>query len=110
MNQVKLIPFSNYSAFTGLGYSASNVVNVGYSSLTQSSYAISTANASHPWGTWIKMGTTVYFVYEQGLIPISSYDVFTSNGGQPNFIVSANNYDYQLPVLSIMTYNDPRLQ
>jgi len=104
------IPFSNYSAFTGLGYSASNVVNVGYSSLTQSSYAISTANASHPWGTWIKMGNTVYFVYEQGLIPISSYDVFTSNGGQPNFIVSANNYDYQLPVLSIMTYNDPRLQ
>ncbi len=103
-------PFTNYSAFTGLGFQAANVLNVGYSNVSQSSHVVSTAFASHPWGSWIKNGTTVYFVSEYGLIPIADYQTFIANGGQNVWVVQANAYDLQLPMQSVMVYNDSRLR
>ena len=103
--------FSSASAFLGLGFSFNNVLAVGNSGLAESGYTVTKANASHPWGTWIKnSGNTVYFVGDLGLIPVPNWNTFLNNGGQAGFIVPANSYDFSLPILSPMTLNDPRLQ
>jgi hypothetical protein len=102
--------FISAYVFNGLGYSFNQVVNVGYTGLLDSGYTVSSKDASHPWGAWIKSGHTVYFVHELGLIPVPSYDVFLNNNGQDNLVVSANSYDFVRPMLSPMVYNDSRLR
>lgn len=102
--------FGNYPAFTGLGFRLSNVIVGSTSTLTNTGYIVANANTSHPWGSWVKSGNTIYFAHESGLVPISSYDIFVSNGGNLNLVVTANTYDLQRPILSVMTYGDPRLQ
>jgi hypothetical protein len=102
--------FANFSAFSGFGFSLSNVLDAGYVNVPTSGYVISTASASHPWGSWVKSGNTVYFVHEQGLIPVPDWNTFISNGGQAHLIVNSNQYDFYVPMLSVMTYNDSRLR
>jgi hypothetical protein len=102
--------FSSGSVFTGLGFKFANVIQVGTSGLNSSGYTVNTSYASHPWGSWVKSGSTVYFVHEQGLIPVPNWDTFLNNGGTANVIVSANSYDLRLPVLSPMYNFDTRLQ
>ncbi len=102
--------FANRAAFEGLGFRFTNVLSTGYTGLVNSGYIVQTAYASHPWGSWIKSGGTVYFVHESGLIPVPSYDVFLNNGGQDYLVVPANSWDFSLPMLSPMTYGDFRLQ
>jgi len=103
-------PFASSFAFTGLGFSFNNVLAVGNSGLAGSGYIISTPYARHPWGSWVKSGSTVYFVDESGLIPIPDWNTFLNNGGQANLIVAANSYDFKLPILAPMTTGDSRLQ
>ncbi len=102
--------FSSAKVFTDLGFRFANVWEVGSSGLADSGYIVRSASATHPWGTWIKSGTTVYFVHEQGLMPVPDWNTFLNNGGQANFIVNANYYDLSLPRLPMMTYSDTRLQ
>lgn len=102
--------FASASVFKGLGYSFSNVIEVGNSGLIDSGYVVRTAAASHPWGSWIKSGSTIYFVSESGLIPVTSMNYFAANGGQLNLVVPANHYDFTLPILPVMTVYDSRLQ
>jgi hypothetical protein len=102
--------FSSASAFLGLGFKFSNVISVGNSGLASSGYTVTTSYAQHPWGSWIKSGSTVYFVHQSGLIPVPDWNTFLNNGGQAGFIVSANSYDFRLPMLSPMTSGDSRLQ
>ena len=104
------IAFGNAAAFTGLGFNFSNVVNTGYDNLSISGYVVSTARGPHPWGSWVKSGSTVYFVQELGLIPVPDYNTFINNGGQDSLVVKANSWDFQLPILSPMTYSDARLR
>ncbi len=102
-------PFSNRAAFEGFGFRFWQVSAAGYTGLPTSGYTITTSRASHPWGSWIKSGSTVYFVHESGLVPVPSADVFTANGGQWSLVVPANAWDFQLPMLSVMSYGDSRL-
>jgi hypothetical protein len=102
--------FASAYVFTTLGFKFSNVVDVGVSGLINSGYVISSVYASHPWGSWIKSGSTVYFVHESGLIPVSNYNTFISNGGQTAWLANANSADFRLPVLSVMVVGDSRLQ
>ena len=102
--------FSSGSVFTGLGFKFVNVIQVGASGLISSGYTVNNSYSSHPWGSWIKSGSTVYFVHDSGLIPVPNWDTFLNNGGSANLIVSANIYDLRLPTLSPMTYGDSRLQ
>ena len=101
--------FANASAFTGLGFSFSNVVTVANSGLSTSGQIVTTASAAHPWGSWVLSGSTVYFVHQSGLIPVPNWNTFLNNGGQGNFIVPANSYDLALPHLAIMTAGDARM-
>ncbi len=88
------IPFTNWQAFVGLGYSLRNVVKGDLSAYTPSaSYSITTANADHAWGSWLLYNGTVYYSTQQGLVPVPSWAVFLNNGGQSKFIVKANKYD-----------------
>jgi hypothetical protein len=105
----RLTGFGNYPAFTGLGFKLGNVIRTDVA-LTNSGYVVTTANASHPWGSWVKSGNTIYFVHESGLIPISSYDIFINNGGNPALVVPANVYDLRLNQLPLMVAGDARLQ
>ncbi len=102
--------FATFGAFSQLGFKLSNVISGSTYALTNSGFAISSGNAGHPWGTWIKNGTTVYFVHETGLIPIDNYNVFISNGGQDRLITTANLSDFAKPILPVMTLSDYRLR
>jgi hypothetical protein len=102
--------FTSLAAFRQLGYNLSNVITGPTSDLVSSGYVITTANMAHPWGSWIKNGNTVYFVYATGLIPITNYDIFLSNGGQDRFVVQANSYDMARSILPVMDSNDSRLK
>jgi hypothetical protein len=104
------IGFTNWSAFVGLGYQLSNVTNTSFSNIPTSGIVVSHSQQAHPWGTWVKSGNTVYFVDQSGLIPITSYDIFLNNGGQDRLVVPMNSYDWQLPMLQVMVYNDVRLR
>lgn len=102
--------FTHAEAFVGLGFNFSNATNVGFVNIPTSGYIIGTQYTSHPWGSWVKSGQTVYFVHQDGLIPISSYDIFLNNGGQDRLVVLMNSHDWQRPQLPVMTYRDYRLQ
>ncbi len=103
-------PFANAQSFLGFGFKFEHADSNQAWNMVNSGYVINTSNASHPWGSWIVRGSTVYFVHEQGLIPIPSWDMFLNNGGQERLLVQANNWDMQRPQLSLMAYNDSRLR
>jgi len=108
------IPFTNYAAFKGLGYSLKNVVKGGLSNYTPvKSYAITTANMAHPWSSWLWYSGTIYYSHETGLIGVPSFDIFTKNGGNLKYIIKANKYDLAVlnasPNLPVLSYNDTRL-
>lgn len=102
--------FANAAAFLGLGFNFGNVINVGNSGLSSSGYTVTTASAQHPWGSWIKSGSTVYFVHQSGLIPVPDWNTFLNNGGQASLIIPANTWDFRLFILSPMVSSDPRLR
>lgn len=101
--------FVSASVFKALGFKFANVDEVGTSGLSDSGYTVRSAYASHPWGSWIKSGSTIYFVHEDGLIPVPNWSTFINNGGQSSFVVPANHYDFNLPILSRMVLGDNRL-
>ena len=102
--------FASAPVFRGFGFSFGNVINSGLTGLADSGHIIRTSASSHPWGSWIKSGSTVYFVHEFGLIPVPDYSTFLNNGGQDSLVVAANRYDFGLPQLSPMVMNDSRLR
>jgi ferredoxin len=102
--------FANMDAFRRLGYKLSAVINGSSAGLASSGYTVGSANTPHPWGSWISAGATIYFVHQDGLIAIPSYDIFIANGGQAKLVVPFNNYDIGKPLLSVMEYNDARLK
>lgn len=88
------IPFTNFEAFKGLGYSLKNVVVGDLSSYASAqSYFITTADQEHPWGSWLLYKGVVYYSSETGLIPVPSWEIFLANGGQDKHILNANAYD-----------------
>ena len=108
------IPFTSAQAFIGLGYSFAYVVSgdsSNYSSV--SGYVISTAQAVHPWGSWLSYKGTVYYSTSQGMVGVPSLDVLTANGGSMAMVLPANKYDVaQLnanPNLPVLSYNDQRV-
>jgi hypothetical protein len=103
--------FANMTAFRGLGYQTSNLVSGSTASLVNSNFVIGSSDIAHPWGSWIKSGTTVYFVHQSGLIPIADHSVFLNNGGQDRLVIEANSRDFlNKQFLSIMGLNDSRLR
>jgi hypothetical protein len=102
--------FASWSAFWGLGFRQPMVQYGSITNIPDSGYVVYLASSAHPWGSWVRNGRTVYFVHEQGLIPVPSGDVFTNNGGNWNLIVPANSWDLRKPILSSMEWNDYRLQ
>jgi hypothetical protein len=102
--------FVSRAVFEGFGFSFGQVVNTGFTGIPSSGYIIGTSNTSHPWGSWVKSGSTVYFVHESGLIPVPDYFTFQNNGGEDRLVVAANTYDFRLPQLSVMVANDARLR
>ncbi len=107
------IPFANYKAFTGLGYSLHNVVTGDLSNYELQTYIISTANTSHPWDSWVSYKGAVYYFTSDGMIGVPSADVFLSNGGKWNLVVKANKYDIFIintnSALAVLTSGDARV-
>jgi plastocyanin len=112
---IYLIPFTNYQAFIGLGYSAKNVVVGSTQGFSLSTYAITSSRDAHPWGSWLLYKGTVYYNHQTGLIGVPSYDVFTSDGGNDSIILPANAADIVVlnnpgnNSLPILQTNDTRL-
>ena len=108
------IPFTNYAAFRGLGYSLNNVENGNLDHYTPStSYFITTSKTSHPWGSWLLYNRTIYYSSEKGLIGVPDYATFLNDGGNWKYVVRANSYDIaalnSAPNLPVLVYNDPRI-
>ena len=106
--------FTSQQAFLGLGYQFKYVIQdnlPGYR--IPQDYFLSSPSQSHPWSSWVKSGSTVYYVSSQGLIPVPSWDTFLSNGALPHYIVPANNNDLLVlrahPNLPLLEPNDPRV-
>lgn len=91
------IPFTNWQAFVGLGYNPKNIISGNLSEYSLSTnYKISTANAQHPWYSWLNYNGTIYYSTIDGLVGVPSADVFISNGGQWSEVVLANKYDISI--------------
>ena len=103
------VAFTNAPAFLGLGFSFKNVLVVTDSGLTVSPRTVITATGSHPRGTWVSSGKSIFFVSPAGLIPVTDWQTFISNGGDAAFIVKANKYDLAMKKLTNLTANDSRL-
>jgi hypothetical protein len=108
------VPFTSWPAFIGLGYSSKNIVAGDLTNYTPStSYTIHTANAAHPWGSWLIYKGTVYYSTQDGLIGVPSAQVFTSNGGDWQYIVRTNSYDVAIlnsnPSLPLLSVGDSRV-
>ncbi len=108
------IPFANYKAFTGLGYSLRNVIAGDLSDygLAQT-YVINSASIAHPWGSWLSNKGVIYYAAQVGLIGVPSADIFLSNGGKWNLVIKANKYDLAVlkasGSLGTLTNDDPRV-
>lgn len=114
INGTTKIPFTNWQAFVGLGYSLQNVTNDDLSAYTpSSSYMITTASADHPWGSWLLYNGTVYYSHENGLIGVPSAEIFLQNGGDWKYVVKANKYDIEKlganPNLPVLNFDDSRV-
>lgn len=103
-------PFANAESFKGFGFRFEQAWGGQMTGLNNSGRVVTTAQSSHPWGSWIVNNSTVYFVHEQGLIPIPTWDVFLNNGGQERLLVQANTWDMQRTQLTLMVYGDTRLR
>jgi len=78
--------------------------------VTGSVLGASTFFNTHPVGSWVLAGKTVFYVSNTGLIPVGSWQIFLGNGGQAKFIQPIMQGDYFLPLLPFMTANDNRVQ
>lgn len=109
------IPFTSMAAFKGLGYQLKYVVkgSAGQYKLPAGGYALSSASQSHAWGTWVKYGTTVYYVDSAGLVPVPTWAIFLSNLGKSEYILPANKADMDIfkgaPSLPLLQLNDSRV-
>jgi hypothetical protein len=103
----------------GIGMGASSVsacatdnsgcVNV---NVTVNGLVLGSFTGAHLAGSWVlgSDGRTVYYVLDNGLIPITTWEIFLDNGGTSEKIVKINQYDEQLPLLAFMTNNDSRVE
>lgn len=107
------IPFTSLSVFTTLGYSLKQVQrgSTGQYRLPNSSYLLNSPSMAHPWGAWVLHNRTVYYVHENGLIPVPTWDIFLQNGGKAEQIVKANSADIAeiKPGVPLLTLNDNRV-
>lgn len=103
------------AAFSGLGYQLKHVVkgSTAQYKLPAGGYLLSSATQSHAWGTWVKYGTTVYYVDSAGLVPVSTWAIFLSNLGKAEYILPANKADMEIfkanPSLPFLQVNDSRV-
>ncbi|HYV34002.1 MAG TPA: hypothetical protein VE973_04105, partial [Candidatus Limnocylindria bacterium] len=65
---------------------------------------------AHPAGSWVIQGKTVYYITSSGLVPITTWAIFLSNGGKANLIVPINDGDMHLPLLALMEAHDSRVK
>ena len=109
------IPFTSLAAFKGLGYQLKYVVkgDTAQYKLPAGGYLLNAATQSHAWGTWVKYGTTVYYVDSTGLIPVPTWPIFLSNMGKAEYILPANKADMDIfknnPSLPLLTSQDSRV-
>lgn len=103
------IGFANEAAFLDSGFKWSSVI-YGSTSGIPLSYIVTNGTYSHPWGSWVQNGKTIYFRHEDGLIPVTTMEIFRNNGGKTSLLVPANKYDLRLDKLSKMKNDDSRLK
>lgn len=68
---------------------------------------------AHPAGSWLLYKKTVYYATALGMVPVPSWTILLSNGGQAKYILQMNAADLSAlhahPALPLMTANDPRM-
>ncbi|MBI5530578.1 MAG: hypothetical protein HY918_03695 [Candidatus Doudnabacteria bacterium] len=64
----------------------------------------------HQPGAWIINNGTVYYVVADGIIPVPTWEIFTSNTGRASMLQEANSEDLKLQMLPAMTLKDSRVK
>ncbi|MGE5392400.1 MAG: hypothetical protein ACM3NH_01520, partial [Candidatus Saccharibacteria bacterium] len=90
-------PIASMKVFNGWGYRLSNVARGDLSAIA-AGQAVLHENQRHPRGTLMVTSGTVYFLGSNLRYPFTSAAVFTSWGCQFKDVVSANQYDLQVPI------------
>jgi hypothetical protein len=104
------LPFTNFQAFVGLGFSKRPMAQGDTSSYqTPSTYRLERGDQQHPWGSWILYNGTVYYSHESGLLGVPSYQILTSNGGDFSALMPANAADVRAIQTDILKLNDSRV-
>ena len=93
--------FASAQAFLGLGYSFKNVL-VGDTAFMDSLPPITTSSMAHPSGTIVNDHSTFYLMAGDLRQGIPSLAVFNSWGVQLREVVSANDFDRQIPAGEVL--------
>jgi hypothetical protein len=101
--------FASQTAFLGLGYSFKHVIKGNSAPYPDGGIILSNPSQPHLSGSWVLSDKTVYYVADNGLIPLPSWSIFLSNEGKASFLVKANTQDLKNPLLGLMAENDPRV-
>jgi hypothetical protein len=104
------IPFTNFDAFVGLGFSAQPTV-YGDTSMYEKpeTYKLENSEQQHPWGSWLINKGIVYYSTDGGLIGVPNMEVFSSNGGKFIQILQANTADLTVISGDTLKMNDERI-
>jgi hypothetical protein len=66
--------------------------------------------SAHQPGSWVLDHGTVYYISANGVVPITTWKIFLSNGGKQSSIQIANQADLNLPLLGFMVSHDSRVK
>lgn len=102
------VPFTSLNVFQKLGYKLKDVVKGDSASYSLSqSYFLNSTTMAHPWSSWLLLNKTIYYATEQGMLPVPTMDIFTSNGGELSKVLPMNQADKLQTKIRALEYNDP---
>ena len=87
----------------------SHCLSLAVNSVQSELLGVSTVSETSPVGSWVIQNQTVYYIHSLGLIPVTTWKIFLSNGGKAKLIKPIKVNDSNLPLLSFMTAKDVRL-
>jgi hypothetical protein len=107
------VPFSSTAVLQSLGYNTFTPIIQSTTSIPLAqSYILNNPSMAHPWGSWLSLKGTVYYVTSSGMIPVPSEAVFTSNSGVFDQVLPMNNADQLIlksKTLAVMALYDSRV-
>jgi hypothetical protein len=105
-----LITGQSFGSATILVCTDSQATHCLSASVTVGGSVLGESVSPHAPGSWVLDHGTVYYITTDGIIPISTWKIFLSNGGKQSLIQQSNQADLSLSLLPLMTLHDSRVK